>query len=106
MIMETEFLGLCPVCNRPMHKENSNSHHLIPQLKGGKNGEKVRLHVICHSKIHSLWSESELRDVYNNIETIMSDERMQKFAKFVSKKDPNYNDSNKMQNEHRKKPRR
>lgn len=101
-------LGKCPICGRDMHDNNSNMHHLLPKLKGGKRegDNMVRLHVVCHSKIHSLWDENELRDVYNNIDTIMSDERIQKFAKFVSKKDPDYNDSSKMVKGHKRKGKR
>lgn len=79
-------------------------HHLIPKLKGGTEAEEV--HRICHSKIHSIWSENELRDVYNNWEKIRSDERIQKFIKFVSKKPNDFVDSNKMAKGHKKRRRR
>lgn len=86
-----------------MSDDNSNLHHLIPKLKGGAKGETVRLHLICHGKIHSLWSENQLRDYYNTIDKIMSDDRMQKFANWVSKKDPDFNDSSKMTKTHKRK---
>lgn len=94
----------CPICHRPMDADNSNEHHLIPKLKGGKkeSDNMVRLHVICHNKLHSIWNENELRDYYNTIENIMTDERMQKFARWVSKKDPSYNDKNRMQAGHKR----
>jgi len=95
----------CPVCDRPMIPGPSvNEHHLIPVLKGGK--EKFPLHKICHSKIHSLWSENELRDTYNTFEAIRADERMRTFIRWVSKKAPEYRDSNRMARDHKKRRRR
>jgi hypothetical protein len=95
----------CPVCDRELVPGNSvNKHHLIPKLKGGK--EAFSIHKICHSKIHSLWSENELRDVYNNWESIKADEQMKKFIKFVSKKEPEFIDSNKLSNNHKKRRRK
>lgn len=95
---------ICPICEMPLIRGKSvDKHHLIPRLKGGKETELM--HVICHGKIHSLWSENELRDVYNNIESILSDDRIQKFVKFVRKqfkRDPEFVDSNKRSNDHRK----
>ena len=93
--MNEESLGSCPICGRDMDKKNSNLHHLVPKLKGGKKGDTVRLHVICHSKIHSLWTEAVIRDDYNTIAKIMLGEDMKKFAKWISKKPANFSDSNK-----------
>jgi len=81
-----------------------NRHHLIPVLKGGK--ESFPIHKICHSKIHSLWSENELRDTYNTFDVIKADERMQTFVKWVARKDPEYRDSNRRVNSHKKRRRR
>ena len=98
----------CPVCGREMVPGPSvNRHHLIPVLKGGK--EAFALHKICHSKIHSLWSENELRDTYNTFDTIRANERMQTFIKWVRKqfaREPEYRDSNKRVNDHKKSRRR
>lgn len=99
-------LGKCPICNREMNDETSNVHHLIPQLKGGRKGPTVRLHVVCHSKIHSIWSEGELRDNYDTVDKIMSDDRMVTFSKWVSKKDNDFIGSNKLSNNHKRKRRR
>jgi hypothetical protein len=93
------------VCGRDLIPGPSvNRHHLIPVLKGGKKSYPV--HKICHSKIHSLWSENELRDTYNNWNDIRADERMQKFIKWVRKKDPEFRDSNRMVKGHKKNRRR
>ena len=86
-----------------MSDTNSNLHHLYTVLKNGKGSDTVRLHVICHGKIHSIWSESELMSYYNTIDRIMSDDRMIKFSKWVSSKDDDFTDSNKMITTHKRK---
>ena len=100
----------CPICEREMSPKNSNLHHLIPRLKGGKVDDCIRLHVICHSKLHSLWSEGELRDYYNTVERILTDDQMIAFVKWVSKKHPNYGSAhthtNKQSNSHKKRRKR
>ena len=101
-----ESLDKCSVCGKEMTMDESNIHHLIPQLKGGRKGPTVRLHVYCHSKIHSIWSESELRDVYNDMDVIMSDERMKSFAKWVRKQKKGFKITNRMTNDHKKRRRK
>lgn len=90
----------CPMCGQEMTNENSNLHHLVPVLKGGRKGETVRLHKVCHEKIHSVWSENELRDIYNNMDIINRDERIVKFVKWV-RKQKNLNQTNKLSNRRR-----
>ena len=91
---------ICLLCGREIIKGKSTTHHLIPVLKGGINGETVELHFICHSKIHSYFKESELRDKYNTIEKLLENNEIKKFVKWVSKKPLNFTDSNK---QHRRK---
>jgi hypothetical protein len=89
----------CPLCDRELVPGPSiDEHHLIPRLKGGKNGPKVMLHKVCHSKIHSIFKESELARVYNTIEKLLEHEEIQKFVKWVTKKHPEFYESNKMNN--------
>jgi hypothetical protein len=97
---------ICPICGREMieNSQSTDRHHLIPKLKGGR--KTYLLHKICHRKLHSIWSENELRDTFNSWEEIRSDERIKDFSKWVSKKDPTYVDSHKISNTHKKKRRR
>lgn len=67
-------------------------HHMIPKCRGGRVTEY--LHKICHRKIHSIWSEKELEKEYNNPNKILEHEEIQKFVKWVSKKEPNFYDHN------------
>lgn len=93
----------CPICGRESD-DTLNEHHLFPQVKGGKKKEKVTLHSMCHSKIHSVFTEWELNHYYHTIERIMENEDMQKFAKWMAKKPLGFKDSNKMTN--RRNPRK
>lgn len=58
----------------------TRGHHIIPKSKGGET--IVQTCESCESFIHSTWSHKELRDTYNNVETILNDEKFQKFLKW------------------------
>lgn len=95
----TKDLEKCPICNRAMIEGKSvDRHHFIPKLKGGK--VMTLLHVICHRKLHSVFSEAEMARYYNTPERCKENEEIQKFIKWVSNKDPEYIESHK---EHGKK---
>lgn len=77
----------CPLCDREMIEGPTvDLHHLIPKSKGGK--ETVLLHLVCHRKIHSVFTEKELARSYNTIESLKKHQEIQKFIEWVSKKDP------------------
>lgn len=82
-----EFKGSCPICEREMYDGASsiNQHHFVPKSQGGK--VQLFLHRVCHDAIHSLWTEKELAEEYSSAEKILMDARMQKFVKWVQKKD-------------------
>ncbi|MCB9230456.1 MAG: HNH endonuclease [Bacteroidia bacterium] len=74
----------CPICGRELVPGKSiNEHHLVPKSEKGR--ETVTLHVICHTKIHSVFTEKELADYYYTIERIISHEEMKKFISWVRK---------------------
>lgn len=77
----------CPICGRALGTV-IDEHHLIPKTFGGK--EKVKLHKICHRKIHSVFTERELEKWYYTIEHLLKHEEIQAFAKWVAKKDIDY----------------
>ena len=87
----------CPICGREAD-DTLNEHHLIPKVKGGAKKETVMLHSMCHSKIHSVFQETELNHYYYTIDRIMENEEMQKFSKWMSKRPLGFKDSNKMTN--------
>lgn len=62
---QTDEAPVCAFCGRPVPPDVPQSrHHLVPKLKGGKNGETVLLHHICHKEIHASLSEAELARDY------------------------------------------
>lgn len=94
---EPEIIGQCPICERDMWKGDSiDKHHMVPKCRGGKETEY--LHKICHRKIHSIWTEKELEREFNDPEVIKQHEEIQKFIKFVKKKEPDYYDRNEKHN--------
>jgi hypothetical protein len=82
---------ICPLCGRPLVQGPSvNLHHLIPRTYKGT--ETVALHRICHSKIHSVLSEKELRDYYHTIERLRSRPEIARFIRWVARKPPTFTD--------------
>ena len=86
-VLETE----CPLCKRPLATPY-NRHHLLPLSKGGKGTTTVLLHKICHDKIHSVFTEMELKRKYNTIESIQQNEEITNFIRWVNKKEPQFYD--------------
>jgi hypothetical protein len=100
-----EEADLCPICDRIMLRGKSvTRHHLIPKLKGGK--ETVRLHQICHGKIHATWDENTIRDHYNTVAKIRAAPEMASFIAWVKKKPPEFVDGTHMANGHKRKGQR
>jgi len=89
--MEETDNNICALCGRLLAPPY-NRHHLIPLSKGGKNTPTILLHKICHDKIHSLFSESELRRYYHTIPRLQEHEEMQRFIKWVRRKEPLFYD--------------
>ena len=81
----------CPLCDRPIPPDVPQSrHHLVPRLRGGKGGETVLLHQICHNEIHATLSETELAREYNTPEALRAHPRLAKFLRWVSKRPPGF----------------
>ncbi len=62
-------------------------HHIVPRAKGGTT--TVISCETCENFIHNTWSHNELRDTYNNVETILANDKFQKFLKWRRKQNPN-----------------
>lgn len=89
--MSEELIIDCPLCCRPL-AEPFNRHHLLPLSKGGKGTTTVLLHKICHDKIHSVFTEMELKRHYNTIEKLKGNDEIANFLKWVSRKEPQFYD--------------
>lgn len=85
-------------------------HHLIPKRvsrstkysKDLKTDKENFLWIceVCHSQIHALYSEQELRDNYNTLDKLLA---APEFAKFIAwkKKHPDFDGHAKMSNRRR-----
>jgi 5-methylcytosine-specific restriction endonuclease McrA len=88
-------MSMCELCGRPFGEKPSSTHHLVPVMKGGRNGDTVELHDICHRKIHSVFSEKELKQYFHTIERLLQDWEIAEFVEWVKKKDPDFHVSSK-----------
>ncbi|WP_406646512.1 HNH endonuclease [Aliisedimentitalea scapharcae] len=87
----TESDPICPLCHRPIPPGVSQSvHHLIQKLKGGKGGQTVLLHDICHREIHATVTETELARQYATVTALQAHPRMAKFIAWVHKRPPDF----------------
>ena len=87
-------MKVCPLCEREIPPKLESRHHLTPKLKGGKHGPIAILHTICHSKIHSLFTEAELAKNYYTVELLKTHTEIQKFVKWISKRPPDFRSNN------------
>ena len=82
---------ICPLCLRPIPPGVPQSqHHLIPRLKGGKDGPTVLLHHICHKEIHATLSEAELARDYHTPAALRTHPRLEQFIAWVRKRPPEF----------------
>lgn len=82
---------ICALCGRPIPPGVPQSvHHLIPKLKGGKDGPTVLLHHICHKEIHATLTEAELARDWNTPAALRSHPRLAKFIAWVRKRPPDF----------------
>lgn len=65
-----------------------DEHHLVPKTFGGK--DKEPLHKICHRKMHSVFTEREMANYFHTWDRLLESEEIQKFVRWVQKKDPEY----------------
>lgn len=81
----------CPLCGRELTDGPSvNEHHLVPRSYRGR--ETIRMHRICHNKIHAVFTEQELARHYHTVDRILENEEIRKFVAWVRKKDAAYYD--------------
>jgi hypothetical protein len=82
---------ICPLCLRPIPPGVPQSHHhLIPKLKGGKGGQTILIHHICHKELHATLSEAELARSYATAEALRAHPRLAKFFSWVAKRPPDF----------------
>lgn len=78
---------ICALCERPIPpRARQSRHHLTPKLKGGRLGETVLLHQICHSAIHARYSEAEIARRLSEIEALRADPAIARFLAWLRTK--------------------
>lgn len=77
----------CELCERFIpEKKYTEKHHLIPVSKGGKHKAKGLFCIDCATQVHKLFTNTELRDTFNNVDALKSDPRVQNWIKWIRKK--------------------
>lgn len=71
-------MDTCVFCHRNIP---TRQHHIVPKSKGGT--ETVSACYSCEDFIHKTWDHNQLRDTYNNVDTIVADTRFQSFLKWL-----------------------
>lgn len=96
----------CEICGVEC---DTTKHHLVPFSKSKNKYRENRddptnfiwICRFCHDKIHSMFTNNQLRDTYNTKEKLISDED---FSKYVDwrRKHPDVNNSTRMSNERKR----
>jgi hypothetical protein len=74
----------CSICHRETPDVYLEDHHLVPRCKKGKN--TIVLCTDCADQVHLLFNVKELRDTYNTLESLLSNEKIQTWIKWIRKK--------------------
>ncbi len=96
---ETNKMDHCPICNREFGGEMQD-HHLKPRTFRSRTHEVlerdnlVRIHKVCHQKLHATFSEKEMFDTFHTVALILENGEIQKFVKWVRRKPPEFYDKN------------
>ena len=92
----SEVAPICPLCLRPIPAGVKQSrHHLIPRLRGGKGGETILVHQICHNEVHATLSETELAREYNTPEALRAHPVLAKFFTWVASRPASFHSRSK-----------
>ena len=96
----------CELCQCEIDK--LTVHHLIPKSRIKNKYKEVKedpnnllwICRSCHDQIHALFTNTELRDIYNTKESLLSNESMIKYIQWKIKH-PNFKGHSKMNNRRR-----
>lgn len=88
---QSEPLGDCPLCGRPMLAGATvDRHHWIPRRNGGTAWSWM--HMICHRKIHAVLDEASLARGYPDAESLRAHPEIARFLAWVAHRPPEFND--------------
>lgn len=74
----------CTICERKTPDKFIEKHHLTPKSYKGK--KKIFVCIDCADQTHNLFNNKELRDKYNTLEKLKSNEKIQKWISWIQKK--------------------
>ena len=64
----------------------------MPKLKGGTHGPVAILHRACHSKLHGVFTESELARDYHSIDRLLGHPEIAKFVRWIQRRPIDFDD--------------
>ena len=73
----------CVFCKRDIPDQYTMKHHLTPRSRKGKI--TVVCCCPCGSQVHKLFTLKEMEQKFHTVEEILSDERMQKWVRWIRK---------------------
>jgi hypothetical protein len=74
----------CSLCRRDTPDVHLEKHHLKPHSKDSK--DTIQVCCDCGDQLHILFTNNELRDKYNTVEALRSNERVRGWIKWIRKK--------------------
>lgn len=77
---------ICSICKRETPLQFWEKHHLTPKVKSGRNKGTIWVCSPCGHQVHKLFTIKELQYQYNTIESLLLDERIQKWIRWIRKK--------------------
>lgn len=96
----TSAAARCPLCGRELVAGPSTDlHHPVPRSLGGRH--VVPMHRICHQKIHSVFTESELASTFHDWNALRLHPAIADFIRWVARKPPEYYDRSRSTNARR-----
>jgi 5-methylcytosine-specific restriction endonuclease McrA len=75
---------ICALCGRKTPHEYLEKHHLIPRSKSGKI--TALFCCDCGNQVHVLFSNKELQQQYNSIESLQSNKRVKEWISWIRHK--------------------
>lgn len=79
-------MNKCILCDRDVPINYQEKHHLIPKSKKGKGTDTAEVCVDCGDQLHKLFTNKELKDEYNTIDKLKTNEKIQKWIDWVKKR--------------------
>ena len=80
----------CWLCGRAIGK-TIVWHHPVPKSRGGR--DVVPMHPICQQTLTANFTNSELQRHALDVEAVLANPNMRKFADWVARKDPDFSAS-------------